>query len=498
MISCLEKYYSFKKPNCCPGRAVLYILGCIPVEVKISLADICVPSADFVSHEIKDSLVIVPLLNGVADADRQIYSLSETGRAIWHQLDGENTLGQVAAELSEHFKFSLKDIERDVLGIAAELLRRGICLKLSGEHAGQEQLKKYNNKECELSAGNIPDKAVADEDPASYIISGGELSLSNPGQLALLKSMAERGVSLRTTVRGFSMHPFIRDCDVLTITPLKGYHPELGDVVAFTRPECNRLVIHRIIKNSAPGWLIKGDNCPKADGLIEQKQVIGYVTHIERGKIDVHFGLGIEKKLIALLNRGSGLVRLKKLWRLPRRFAGFSLHSLQNLAFYRLLGRRLAPTIGITTATNSDLEEVHRRFNPFVPYRRQPPNPDVTNLVAKTGSKLAGFVRLVYHPDDHHPWTGFWLFSLYVWGRYRALGLGERLTRQVINEAKNKGAFFISLVVYEDNFEAINLYRKLGFSHITSLSLEPLLAAEKEKTGRRRIMMQKSLRCSDD
>ncbi len=67
-----------------------------------------------------------------ADAVQHIYTLSETGRAIWHQLDGEKTLGKIAAELAERFSHPQQAVERDVLGLAAEMLRRGICLQLNG------------------------------------------------------------------------------------------------------------------------------------------------------------------------------------------------------------------------------------------------------------------------------------------------------------------------------------------------------------------------------
>jgi ribosomal protein S18 acetylase RimI-like enzyme len=474
-------------------------LGCNLLEIKVNLSGICFPSVDFVSSEVEGNLVIVPLVNGIADLDRRIYTLSETGFAIWQKLDGKKTLGQITAELAEQFNCPLKDIQRDVLVMIAELLRRGICQKLSDEQVKPKNFNNYYYKEGENSEAVSCSGAVLDDiEQAKYITYGSELSLSNPGQLALLERMAERGVPLRTSVRGFSMHPFICDRDILIITPVDEYELILGDIVAFTNPDSGRLVIHRIIEKTATGWLLKGDNCLEADGVIDEKKIIGRVTCIERGEKEIRFGLGIEKKLIAFLNRCNGLAYLKKLWHMPRRIAGYSLRTLQNLSTYRLLWRRFAPPFSITLATDSDLEEVNRRFNPFVPYRRQPPSLNVTNLVAKTGGKLAGFVHLVYHPEDHHPWMGYWLFSLYVWGRYRALGLGEKLTGQVIEEAKNMGASFLSLVVYEDNFEAINLYQKLGFSQITNISIESLLAEEKEQTGRRRIVMQKSLRCGDD
>ena len=139
------------------------------------------------------------------------------------------------------------------------------------------------------------------------------------------------------------------------------------------------------------------------------------------------------------------------------------------------------------------MERVHRHLNPYAPYQSQPPNPDVTNWVARCGVKISGFVQLVYHPEAHFPWVGHWLFSLTVWGRYRGLGIGEKLTRRVIKQARDQGAQDLLLAVFEDNKRAIGLYEKLGFEHVTVPALEPLFKEEKQNSGRRRIVMHKPL-----
>ena len=86
---------------------------------------------------------------------------------------------------------------------------------------------------------------------AYFIHTGDQLHLLNAGQLELLRGMVARGVSLRTTVRGFSMFPFIRDNDVLTITPGATRLGRLGDVVAFVHPGNGRLAIHRLVAKSS-------------------------------------------------------------------------------------------------------------------------------------------------------------------------------------------------------------------------------------------------------
>jgi hypothetical protein len=70
--------------------------------------------------------VIVPLVAGIGDADDELYTLNETGQAIWKKLDGQRTLKDVAASLVSEYTTPLADLENDVLGFASELTRRGI------------------------------------------------------------------------------------------------------------------------------------------------------------------------------------------------------------------------------------------------------------------------------------------------------------------------------------------------------------------------------------
>ncbi|MFO8164067.1 MAG: S24/S26 family peptidase [Desulfatiglandales bacterium] len=157
-------------------------------------------------------------------------------------------------------------------------------------------------------------------EPASpYVSHGAQLSLSNLGQLELLRGMNERGVPLRTTVRGFSMHPFIKDQDVLTISPIHDSEPQVGDVVAFIHPHTGKLVIHRVITRTAAGWQLKGDNSTETDLLSAREHIIGRVTRIERKGQDVRLGLGLERRLIAALTRYQILTILKKLRLICRR-----------------------------------------------------------------------------------------------------------------------------------------------------------------------------------
>ena len=70
------------------------------MSVDVTLEKIYVPSEDIVAREIEGEVIIVPLVAGIGDMDDELYTLNETGQAIWRLLDGRKNLGTVAAELT--------------------------------------------------------------------------------------------------------------------------------------------------------------------------------------------------------------------------------------------------------------------------------------------------------------------------------------------------------------------------------------------------------------
>ena len=95
----------------------------------VSLDGVYVVSEDVVAREIEGEIVIVPLVAGIGDADDELYTLNETGAALWRTLDGSRTVRAVAAELGEEFSAAADVIERDVVGLLEELVRRGIVVR---------------------------------------------------------------------------------------------------------------------------------------------------------------------------------------------------------------------------------------------------------------------------------------------------------------------------------------------------------------------------------
>ena len=180
--------------------------------------------------------------------------------------------------------------------------------------------------------------------------------------------------------------------------------------------------------------------------------------------------------------------------KIPSKIASVALRKLQNLSLYRLLGRQILPGLSIREASEADLLTVYRWLNPDRELAQGfQYTSNVTNWVADFHKDLAGFVQLVRQPPDALPYTGYWLFGLYVRQRWQGLGIGEMLCRAVIERSKEEGAQTLDLLVYDDNNRAIRLYRKLSFEMFTIIELEPQLKSEHEKTGRRRVVMRNRL-----
>ena len=134
---------------------------------------------------------------------------------------------------------------------------------------------------------------------------------------SLLQTILGKGMPVSFTAKGFSMVPFIKDGDVLTVVPLQGTSPGLGDVVAFFHPGTEKLAIHRVVGEKGHFYCIRGDNSFQADGFIPKTSILGRVKRVERNGKRVYLGLGPERFLIALLTR-RGLLSLffLSIWRI--------------------------------------------------------------------------------------------------------------------------------------------------------------------------------------
>jgi hypothetical protein len=115
------------------------------------------------------------------------------------------------------------------------------------------------------------------------------------------------------------MSPFIKDGDVVTVSPVLRSSPGIGDVIAFTYKETGRLLIHRVVGKNGESYLTRGDSTLEGDGPIYSANILGYVTKVERNGKKVSLGLGPERFLIAYLIRSGLLFTIMlPMWKIVR------------------------------------------------------------------------------------------------------------------------------------------------------------------------------------
>jgi hypothetical protein len=162
---------------------------------------------------------------------------------------------------------------------------------------------------------------------------GRELLLSGPAQIDLMQAVLARGRSFRFRARGWSMTPFIRDGDVITVAPVnppdrnphisasssrsaasgtEARKCDIGQIVAFVSAPGRRLVVHRIIGRHKSGFLVRGDNLPgPVAETVRPDDILARVVRVERGRKRVWLGLGLERYAIAALSRAGLLLPMR-------------------------------------------------------------------------------------------------------------------------------------------------------------------------------------------
>jgi hypothetical protein len=99
------------------------------MQADVTLDAVYAPSHDIVAREIEGEIIIVPLVAGIGDMEDELYTLNETGKAIWDRLDGQRSLRTIAAELSAEYDAPAGEIEDDVLGLMGELVSRKMLVR---------------------------------------------------------------------------------------------------------------------------------------------------------------------------------------------------------------------------------------------------------------------------------------------------------------------------------------------------------------------------------
>jgi signal peptidase I len=147
-------------------------------------------------------------------------------------------------------------------------------------------------------------------EPGVFSAKEGERTLSGQALLDLTQTVLAKGAQFRFCAKGLSMYPFIKNGDLITISPLSDAPLSPGDIVAFVSSVTGKLVVHRVIRRMGGFFSIKGDNNGAGDGeTVPKAKILGCVTKVERNGKEVLFGFGPERLMIAFLSRNTLLAK---------------------------------------------------------------------------------------------------------------------------------------------------------------------------------------------
>lgn len=334
--------------------------------------------------------------------------------------------------------------------------------------------------------------------------------------LKLSNEILNKGNNLRFQAKGLSMHPFIKNGEVIEIKPISSSEIEIGDIV-FYRSSWGGMVAHRVIRKQQKAekviLLTKGDSVPVSDEEIYPEQVLGKVIAIERNGSKIILNKG-------LLNKFKSLVWVKispHSWWIYPIFGKFKqivfclirlfMQFIQKFRFYRILARKiLLKNVSLREATTDDnfllsqfygyiKPEELGEFSEIIQKNKNEFKNPTTQFIALKGEEIIGSVVVVdflketvdSRKDTYY--EGWWIFGLLVRFRYRRLGIGERLIKVALDRAVQEDASEVKLLVFEKAKPAIKLYQKLGFKQVFMSALEEEF--DKKGFGRPIIMARK-------
>jgi signal peptidase I len=151
----------------------------------------------------------------------------------------------------------------------------------------------------------------------------------------LVVCLLKAGHILRFRARGFSMHPLVRDGDILIVRPVDGNEMRVGDIVLY-RTLSRGIVAHRIVEMHRRGgpalFVVRGDATSTPDPEVLWSQVLGRVVSIERAGRTIVTESWVSRHTAHLYR---GLFRVRRRCHLMLRAAGSGLRRVAGVRDHR-------------------------------------------------------------------------------------------------------------------------------------------------------------------
>ncbi|UCC94340.1 MAG: signal peptidase I [Candidatus Omnitrophota bacterium] len=222
---------------------------------------------------------------------------------------------------------------------------------------------------------------------------------TTPKFLEVSRDFLEKGTHICFQAHGGSMHPFIKNGQIIHVKPTKISGINCGDIIFYLN-EDGKLLIHRVIKkqkeNGKMRLLTKGDSLSQFDGYVTAEKILGKVIGIEKKGRVIKIDRGLFKLINILYARASPFS--KWIYFLPRKIKHAAINKKEkDICLEKLLLYYLVQVNENRLEASKIQEALHQdiNWNYFFEYVR---NQGVAHLVYKNLAEIDD-VKL-FIPED--------------------------------------------------------------------------------------------------
>jgi signal peptidase I len=149
-------------------------------------------------------------------------------------------------------------------------------------------------------------------DPSLQLVKrSSERLLPSRAFVELIRAVLNKGADFRLRAKGYSMYPFIREGDFVTVAACSPDKIRRGDVVAIPHAEHGNLIIHRVVRIKHSYVKTKGDFNPVSDGWMRREDIIARVVRVQREENEIKHAPTLIQQCIVLLSRFMHVPRLR-------------------------------------------------------------------------------------------------------------------------------------------------------------------------------------------
>ena len=88
-------------------------------------------SDDVVARKVENEIILIPIWIDIRGKENDLFTLNPAAQVIWKRLNGKKSLNDIISDLMVEYNSPAGVIEKDVIALVKELLKRKLLVKVS-------------------------------------------------------------------------------------------------------------------------------------------------------------------------------------------------------------------------------------------------------------------------------------------------------------------------------------------------------------------------------